>query len=219
MRVVIAGGHGHIARLLERRLAEEGHTGVGIVRRREQFEDITAAGGEPALLDLEQASVEDVARLLDGADAAVFAAGAGGGSTPERTDAVDRAGAALFAAAAERAGVRPFVQVSSIGVDEPPAPGAGEGWAAYVAAKKAAEDDLRDRDLDWRILRPASLTDDDGTGGVDLVAERGAVTSGEVPRADVAAVIVALLERPDLHHVTLELTKGSTPVAEAVKTL
>jgi uncharacterized protein YbjT (DUF2867 family) len=145
----------------------------------------------------------------------VFAAGAGPGSGAPRKDTVDRAASVLMADAAERAGVRRFVQISSMGAGAPPRSGSGEVWAAYIAAKTAAEADLRARDLDWTILRPGSLTDAPATGRVQLAAPP--VPAGAVPRADVAAVIAALLDEPDTRHQTLELVGGDSPVATAVQ--
>src|SRR5690348_2442487 len=154
MRVVIAGGHGKIALLVERLLAGRGDQAVGLIRNPAQVADVRKAGAEAVVCDLEAASVEDVTALLAGADAVVFAAGAGPGSGAPRKDTVDRAASVLMAGAAERAGVRRFVQVSSMGAGQPPAPGRGEVGAAYITAKTAAEADLRARDLDWTILRP-----------------------------------------------------------------
>ena len=155
--------------------------------------------------------------LLSGADAVVFAAGAGAGSGAPRKDSVDRAGSVLMADAAGRAGVRRFVQVSSMGAGQPPRPGSDEVWAAYITAKTAAEDDLRARDLDWTVLRPGGLTDAPATGKVRLGAPP--VPSGTVPRADVAAVIVALLDEPGTWRQTLELVGGDSPVAAAVHSI
>src|SRR6185312_6979570 len=165
MRVVIAGGHGKIALLLERLLAERGDQAVGLIRNPAQVADVQKTGAEAVVCDLEAASADDVAVLLSGADAVVFAAGAGPGSGVPRKDSVDRAGSVLMADAAERAGVRRFVQVSSMGAGSPPRPGTDEVWAAYITAKTAAEADLRARDLDWTILRPGSLTDARTAGG------------------------------------------------------
>src|SRR6478752_1311735 len=150
MRVVIAGGHGKIALLLERLLAERGDQAVGLIRNPDHAADV---------------------RMAD---------------------------------AAERAGVRRFVQVSSMGAGSPPRPGSDEVWAAYITAKTAAEADLRARDLDWTILRPGGLTDAPATGQVRLAPPP--VPAGTVPRADVAAVIAALLDHPGTRHQTLELT-------------
>src|SRR6516165_6106655 len=159
MRVVIAGGHGKIALLLERLLAERGDEAVGLIRNPAQVADVQKAGAEAVVCDLEAASAEDVAVLLARADAVVFAAGAGPGSGTPRKDSVDRGASVLMADAAERAGVRRFVQVSSMGAGEPPRPGTDESWAAYITAKTAAEADLRARDLDWTILRPGRRPD------------------------------------------------------------
>jgi uncharacterized protein YbjT (DUF2867 family) len=217
MRVVIAGGHGKIALLLERLLAARGDQAVALIRNPAHVAEVRQAGAEAVVCDLEAAAAGDVAVLLDRADAVVFAAGAGPGSGAPRKDTVDRAASVLMADAAGRAGVRRFVQVSSMGAGQPPRPGSDEVWAAYIAAKTAAEDDLRGRDLDWTILRPGSLTDAPGTGRIRLTAPP--VPAGRVPRADVAAVIVALLDEPGTRHLTLELVSGDSLVAVAVGSL
>jgi uncharacterized protein YbjT (DUF2867 family) len=217
MRIVIAGGHGKIALLLERLLAERGDQAVGLVRNPGQLAEVREAGAEGVVCDLEAASAEEVAVLLAGADAVVFAAGAGPGSGAPRKDSVDRAASVLMADAAGRAGVRRFVQVSSMGAGQPPRPGSDEVWAAYIAAKTAAETDLRARDLDWTILRPGGLTDAPGTGRVRLAVPP--VPRGAVPRADVAAVIAALLDEPGSRHQTLELVSGDIPVTAAVEAI
>ena len=217
MRVVIAGGHGKVALALERLLAGRGDQAVGLIRNPAQAADVQQAGAEAIVCDLEAASADDVAIVLSGADAVVFAAGAGPGSGIPRKDSVDRAASVLMADAAQQAGVRRFVQVSSMGAGRSPQPGRDEVWAAYIAAKTAAEADLHSRDLDWTILRPGHLTDDPAAGRVRLAAPP--VPAGAVSRADVAAVIAALLHEPGASHQTLELVGGDTPVAEAVHSI
>lgn len=217
MRIVIAGGHGKIALLLEHILAERGDQAVGLIRNPAHVGDVQKAGAEAVVCDLEAASADDVAVLLSGADAVVFAAGAGAGSGAPRKDSVDRAASVLMADVAERAGVRRFVQISSMGAGRPPRPGTDEVWAAYITAKTAAEADLRARDLDWTILRPGGLTDAPATGRIRLAAPP--VPGGTVPRADVAAVIAALLDNPGTRHQTLELIGGDSPVAAAVRSI
>ncbi len=217
MRVVIAGGHGKVALTLERLLAGRGDQAVGLIRNPAQAADVQQAGGEAVVCDLEAASADDVAIVLSGADAVVFAAGAGPGSGIARKDSVDRAASVLMAGAAQQAGVRRFVQVSSMGAGSPPQPGRGEVWAAYITAKTAAEADLRSRDLDLTILRPGHLTDHPAAGRVRLAAPP--VPAGAVSRADVAAVIAALLHEPGTSHQTLELVGGDTPVADAVHSI
>ena len=217
MRVVIAGGHGKIALLLERLLAGRGDQAVALVRNPAHVADVQKAGAEAVVCDLENATAQEVAGLLTGADAVVFAAGAGPGSGVARKDSVDRAASVLMADAAGQAGVGRFVQISSVGAGQPPQPGTDEVWAAYITAKTAAEDDLRARALDWTILRPGSLTDAPATGRVRLAAPP--VPRGTVPRADVAAVIAALLDDPGTRHQTLELVSGDTPVEVAVHSI
>ncbi|MFD9033891.1 SDR family oxidoreductase [Streptomyces sp. NPDC059567] len=213
MRIVIAGGHGQIALRLERLLSAAGHEPAGLIRNPEQADDLRAAGAEPVVLDLESATVEMVAAVLQGADAAVFAAGAGPGSGTARKDTVDRAAAVLFADAAERAGVRRYIVVSSMGADS--AHPGDEVFDIYLRAKGAADDSVRAREgLDWTILRPGSLTNDAGTGLVRLGAATG---RGPISRDDVAAVLAELLDTPATAGLTLELISGSTPVAVAVK--
>ncbi|MEV1000776.1 SDR family oxidoreductase [Nonomuraea sp. NPDC050202] len=210
MRIIIAGGHGKIALRLAARLASGA---VGLVRDPAHVADVEATGAEAVVCDLERASVEEVTRIVEGADAVVFAAGAGPGSGAPRKDTVDRGASVLLAEAAERAGVRRFIQISSMGAGKPPAPGRDEVWAAYIKAKTEAEQDLRARDLAWTILRPGRLTDEPGTGLVRLAPE---VPPGAVPRDDVAAVIVALLDNPGTAGRTLELVSGDTPIIDLV---
>lgn len=213
MRIVVAGGHGQVALLLSRRLAARGDTVVGLVRNPDHAGDVTSAGATPAVVDLEGTDADTLAGHLAGADAVVFAAGAGPGSGPERKDTVDRAAAALLADAAQAAGVRRYLLVSSLGTEDPPA--GDDAFAVYLRAKAAAEADLRARHaLDWTILRPGGLTDDPATGLVRLARH---VERGQVPRDDVAAVLVALLDAPLTVGATYELVSGDTPVADAVR--
>ncbi|WP_189931832.1 NAD(P)H-binding protein [Streptomyces sulfonofaciens] len=213
MRTVIAGGHGQIALRLAKLLAARGDEAVGLIRNPAHADDVRAAGAEPSVCDLESASADEVAGLLEGADAAVFAAGAGPGSGAARKESVDRDAAVLLADAAERAGVRRFVLVSSQGAD--PGHEGDEVFDAYLRAKGQAEEDIRGRSgLDWTILRPGALTNDPGTGQVRLEARTG---RGRVTRDDVAAVLAELVDSSATAGLTLELISGSSPVSVAVK--
>ena len=216
MRIVIAGGHGKIALRLARLLAQRGDTPVGLIRIPDHADDVRAAGAEPVVIDLEATTVTQVAEKMMGADAVVFAAGAGPGSGAARKDTVDRAAAILTADAASLVGARRFLMISAMGVDEGPAPDADPVWAAYLRAKKAADDDLRGRSeqLDWTILRPGRLTDDPGTGKVRLAPS--GVGRSTISRDDVAAVLVALLDAPGTIGKVLEVVGGETPISEAV---
>jgi uncharacterized protein YbjT (DUF2867 family) len=219
MRVVIAGAHGQVARRLGRLLSARGDTVVGIIRNPEHRADLESDGVQPAVLDLEQASVDDVAEAVRGADAVVFAAGAGPRSGPERKHTVDHAAAVLLADAAERAGVRPYVLVSSMGVElarQGTPHGMDPVFAVYLQAKLRAEDQILPRPaLDTTIVRPGRLTDEPGTGRITL---GHGLELADIPRDDVAAVLAEIL-RAGASNDVVEVVGGDTAVAEAVATL
>ncbi|GAB7070554.1 NAD(P)H-binding protein [Mycobacterium hodleri] len=216
MRVVIAGGHGKIALILEKLLAERGDSAVGLIRNPDQAADLEAVGAEAVVVDLENATVDEAAKHLRGADAVVFAAGAGPGSGVDRKTTVDRDAAILLADAAEAAGVGRYVMVSAMGADEP-ATGDDPVFTAYLAAKAAADEAVRGRPaLNTTIVRPGGLTDEPATGRVRIAESTG---RGTVPRADVAAMLVALLDAPATGGVTFELVSGDASISEAVAVL
>jgi uncharacterized protein YbjT (DUF2867 family) len=218
MRVVIAGGHGQIGLRLERILTARGDVVAGLVRNPDHIADVEATGSYAFLCDLETASVDEVAGHLSEveADAVVFAAGAGPGSGVARKDTVDRGAAVLLTDAAEKAKVRRYLMVSAIRADEAPPPRSDPAFGAYLRAKSAADADLRARDLEWTILRPGGLTNEPGTG---LVRLGSSVGYGDVPRDDVAEVLVALLDEPRTARQTLELVAGGRPVKAAVRSV
>jgi uncharacterized protein YbjT (DUF2867 family) len=210
MEVLVAGGHGAIARHLLRLLAASGHRGRGLIRNPDHAAELESLGAEPVLCDLE---TDDVRQHLGGAHAIVFAAGAGPGSGPERKRTVDYGGAVKLIAAARELGVERYVMVSSMGTAD--VEHADEAMRPYLQAKRDADDALQASGLDWTIVRPGRLTDAPGSGRVDLATALG--RHGEIPREDVAAVIVACLEEPGTIRRAFDLLAGSTPVREAVR--
>ena len=213
MRVVIAGGHGKIALRLERLLTLGGHQPVGLIRNAGQMGDLEEVGALPVVLDLEKAGVDEVAEVVRGADAVVFAAGAGPNSGAARKETVDRGAAALLADAAEQAGVRRYLMVSSMATDRAD-PDSDDVFQVYLRAKAAADEDLRRRgDLDWTIVQPGRLTDAPGTGRVTLDPTG---QPREVTRDDVAATLLAALEQERTIGKQLTLLNGDIPIAEAL---
>jgi nucleoside-diphosphate-sugar epimerase len=212
MRIVIAGGHGKIALLLSRQLADAGHEPIGLIRNRDHAVDLVAAGARGVVLDLEQSTIEDVAAVLEGADAVVFAAGAGPNSTAERKLTVDRDGAILLADAALAAGVQRYVLVSAIATDDF-APDSSDVFQVYLRAKSEADAYVRGTSLDWTIVRPGGLTDEPGRGSV-AIGER--VDRGSIPRADVASVIAVLLESGSAVREQFEVVSGVEPIAQVL---
>ncbi len=216
MIIVIAGGHGQIAQHLERLLSDAGHEPVGLVRNPDHLADLARQGARGEVVDLERATVDQVAASVAGADAVVFAAGAGPGSGADRKESVDRAAAALLADAAEQAGVGRYVMVSAMGTEDAD-PDSDDVFQVYLRAKAAADDDLRSRAaLEWTVVRPGLLTDDEPGGRVALGE---GLSRGSVSRGDVAAVLAELLVTGSGAGRTIDVVEGKTPVEEAVAAL
>jgi uncharacterized protein YbjT (DUF2867 family) len=209
--VAIAGAHGKVARRLTRALVERGDRVRGLIRNPDHAADVRADGGDPLLCDLEASEVDQVAAAIEGADAVVFAAGAGPGSGAERKLTLDRDGAVKLVQAAQAANVGRYVIVSSVGAENPPS--GDEVFAVYLQAKAAADAAVAGSDLDWTIVRPGRLTDDGGTGRVRIQSDP---FRGEVSRDDVATVLVALLHEPRAAGHTLYVNGGDDPVDEAL---
>ncbi len=214
MVVAIAGAHGKIGLRLTRLLAGRGDRVLSLIRNPAHADDIAAAGGEARVADLEDTGADDVAEAIGGADAVVFSAGAGPGSGAERKLTLDRDGALLLIAAAERAGARRYVIVSSMGAD--PGHEGDEVFDVYLRAKGEADAAVAVSGLDHTIVRPGRLTDGGGTGRV-RIAEK--VDRGEVSRDDVAAVLAATLLEPATIGKTFELVAGDDEIEAALAAL
>lgn len=215
MDVAIAGGHGKIGLILGRLLADRGDSVRGLIRDPGQADDLRAVGVEPVLCDLERADGAEVAAAVRGADAIVFAAGAGPGSGVERKRSMDLGGAVKLIDAAGAAVVSRYVMVSAMGAATPPAEG-GDAFGEYLRAKAEADLALAASGLAFTIVRPGGLTDDPATGRVAVATS---LDRGEIPRADVAAVLAAVLAAPNAVGQTFELIAGETPVEEAIAQL
>lgn len=214
MRIVIAGGHGQIARQLGRLVAAAGHQPVGLIRKPEQITDLREDDIEPVLIDLENTDVEAMTEIVRGADAVVFAAGGGPDGNVQRKETVDKGAAIMLADAAEAAGVRRYVMVSAMGTEKAD-PDSEEVMQIYLRAKQAADDDVRARDLDWTIVRPGRLLDDVPTGQVQV----GDLEGGSVTRGDVAHVLAEVLEAENTIGRTFDVLAGDVPVKRAVSGL
>jgi uncharacterized protein YbjT (DUF2867 family) len=210
--VVVAGGHGQVGLRLLALLARDGHRARGLIRNPGHADDLEAAGAEAVVADLE--ALDDLAPYVQGADAIVFAAGAGAGSGAERKRTMDLGGAVKLIDAAHAAGVRRYVIVSSIGAGDPAS--AGEAMRPYQEAKGEADAALASSGLDFTIVRPGRLTDEPGTG---RVAAGEDVQRGDIPREDGAATLLAVLEQPATVGRTFNLVGGETPIDEAIAAL
>lgn len=214
MIVSIVGAHGSIARQLTPLLVAKGHVVRGLVRDEDQFDDLRQDGAEPVLCDLESVGDDDLDTALETTGVVVFAAGSGAGSGPELKKSLDRDGAIKSVWSAVRVGADRFVIISSMGADDPPED--DESFSVYLRAKAAADEAARGAHIDATIVRPGALTDDDPAGSVSIAESTG---RGEIPRADVAAVLAHLIDTGRGRNMTFELIGGDTSIADAVSAL
>jgi nucleoside-diphosphate-sugar epimerase len=213
-RIAIIGGHGKVALRLSSLLADRGHQVTSLFRDPEQTDEVRETGATPVVLDVEESTAEEIARRIEGHDALVWSAGAGGGN-PARTYAVDRDAAIRSMEAADRAGVDRYIMVSYLGASLDHGVPEDDPFFAYAEAKAAADDYLRNTALDWTILGPGRLTLDEPTGRIAVgteIEEAGRETS----RGNVARVAVAVLGEPRTIGTTIDFVDGETPIGEAI---
>ena len=211
MDVLVAGGHGQVARRLLRLLAQRGHTARGLIRNPGHVADLEADGAQAVLCDLEH---DDVRPHVGGADALVFAAGAGPGSGPERKRTMDLGGALKCIEAARELGVDRFLMVSSMRTGQAESAGA---MRPYLEAKRDADLALETSGLAWTIVRPGRLTNEPGTGAVELAP--ALARFGEIPRDDVAAALYACLLARNTVRAGFDVLSGDEPIDAAVHAL
>jgi nucleoside-diphosphate-sugar epimerase len=214
MVVAVIGANGGIGRRLLPRLDKAGHEPIGVVRSEDQFDTIRERGGEPRLGDLEGT----FAPALDGADAVVFTAGAGGSTGWDKTILVDLWGAERAVRACEDQGIDRFVMISSRGAGDPES---RQGpIKPYIVAKHVADRTLQrsDRPSEETILRPTRLTDEAGTGRIAAYFDTDPETGDPIPRADVAQAVVECLGNNATIGHAITLYGGETPIQEALQT-
>ena len=214
MKVLVAGAHGKTARRLVRMLAEDGHEVRGLVRKEDQLPDVEADGAEPVLVDLEEEEVEGaIGEAVEGCDAIIFAAGAGPGSGAARKETMDYGGAVKLVEAAQRRGVSRYLMLSSMGAGNPE--GGSEAMRPYLSAKARADERLKESGLDYTIIRPGSLTNEEGTGRIEAADALG--RRGEISREDVARTFADALEMRNTYGKTF-VKPPDTPVLTLVST-
>jgi uncharacterized protein YbjT (DUF2867 family) len=212
MNVLVVGGHGKVGMRLLRLLADRGDTARGMIRKPEQAADLEQIGAQPVICDVE--AVDDISEQVAGSDAVVFAAGAGPGSGPERKRTVDLGAALKLIAACQRTGVSRYLMVSALGVDRPGF--YGPEMKPYGDAKREADEALIASGLGYTIVRPSFLTDDPGTGRIEVAT---GLDRGQVTRDDVAATFVAVLDEPRTKELAFDLVNGDTEIATAISRL
>ena len=216
--ITIIGGHGKVALQLSRLLSTQGDTVNAVIRKREQSQNVENTGATPVVADVQELDVQALTELFSGQDAVVWSAGAGGGD-PERTYAVDRDAAIRSMDAAQAAGVTHYVMVSYMGAGQDHGVPEDDDFYAYAQSKADADDHLRASSLDWTILGPGMLTDEDASGSITL-GKAGEGDSNNTSRGNVALVAARVLT--DAKGTTgkfIEFADGDTPIAEAIDSL
>lgn len=207
--VLVPGSHGttgqHVTELLA---AHDRYESRAMIRDGDQADEMASLGGDPVVADLtDPESLEDA---VGGCDAIVFAAGSGG----EDVYGVDRDGAINLIDAAEGAGVDRFVMLSSMGADDPES--GPDPLRDYLIAKAEADEYLRHSRLTHTIVRPGELTDESGTGGI-RAAESLDLDDGDIPREDVADVLVTAIDVEPVYGETFEILSGDESIREALE--
>lgn len=213
-RIVVIGGSGRTGKLIVEQLVKNGDSVVATIRNPKHMAQMVKLGAETVILDLDKSTGPDFQTQFRGADAIVFAAGSATGEP----STLDRSGTVKTVRAAESAGVNRYVTISSIGAStglKLTGAWATEEMRDYYKQKRAANKHLRQSDLDWTILEPAELTDGKLSGKVTL--SEAALDGKPISRADVAAVVVAVLGLPRTIGQTYQLGAGKMPIADALK--
>lgn len=211
--VTIIGGHGKVALRAARILSEAGADVYSVIRNPDHSDDIREAGANPVVADVEALDVDGLREVVKGSGAVVWSAGAGGGS-PDRTYAVDRDAAIRSMDASVKEDVERYVMVSYDGASVDHGVPEDSSFFPYAEAKAAADAHLRESKLDWTILGPGMLTDEPGGDSIAVGSDKrdDRATSRDV----VAAVVAAVLRRPDTVDRTIEFSDGTTPIGEAL---
>ncbi|WP_164670107.1 SDR family oxidoreductase [Virgibacillus doumboii] len=218
MKILVAGANGQIGKHLVTFIQEsDSLEAKAMIRKQEQasfFEDL---GAKTAVVDLE-GDIDPIAKAAEGMDAVVFTAGSGGHTGKDKTIMVDLDGAVKTIEAAKAAGVKRFVMISSFDTTREAIQDAPSSFAPYVAAKHYSDEWLRGTDLDYTIIHPGLLTNDKGTGQVEVGSK---VEMGEVPREDIANVIVSSLENEKSIGKEFQVVTGNNPksIKEAIDSI
>ncbi|TYB79132.1 SDR family oxidoreductase [Bizionia myxarmorum] len=203
--VLVAGAHGTTGKKIINLLSESQYFNpIAMVRKEEQIPFFKAKNIETVLVDLEQ----DVSHAFNSKiDKVIFAAGSGG----KNVEAVDQNGAKKLIDASKTNNIKKFVMLSSMGADEPKSV---PDLEAYLNAKQNADKHLMESGLNYTIVRPGALTNDEFLNKIEL--EQKLNKNGEISRNDVAQTLVRTLNDDIANKATFEMIKGDMLIADAL---
>jgi uncharacterized protein YbjT (DUF2867 family) len=179
MNILIAGSTGNTGLRLTHELLEAGHKPIAMHRSSSDTSKLPAG---VAMREADLTELND--DVCAGADVVVFAAGAGGDSSDEMTNKIDRDGAKKLIDIAAKSSVDHFVMLSSVGASDPDPK---SDLANYLQAKHDADEHLKASGLSYTIVRPVALTDKDGARNMRFGDDVDA--DGKAARGDVAAIL------------------------------
>lgn len=213
MKVLVVGANGQIGKQVVT-LMKDNKTleATAMIRNVEQAPFFENMGADTVVADLED-DIDVIAKAADGCDAVVFTAGSGPHTGKDKTILVDLDGAVKTIEAAIRANVKRFIMISSFDTTREAIQAASDSFAPYVAAKHYADEWLRATDLQHTIIHPGKLTNDAGNGEIEAATKVG---RDEIPRADIAKVIIACLENDSTIGKEFQVVKGTTPINKAI---
>lgn len=216
MKVLIIGANGQIGKQLASMIQQNNHMEAkAMIRNEEQAAFFNDLGVETTIVDLEQ-DVDAIAKAAEDVDAVVFTAGSGGHTGKDKTIMVDLDGAVKTMEAAKTANVKRFVMISSFDTTRGAIQNASPSFAPYVVAKHYADEWLKTSGLDYTIIHPGLLTNDKGSGQVELSPD---AARGEVPREDIARTILASLENDTTIGKTFRAVAGTKSIQEAMEAM
>ena len=204
-QILIAGAHGTTGKKIVNLLKESQYFNpIAMVRKEEQKNFFESQGVDTVMGDLEK----DVSHVFNTPiDKVLFAAGSGGKKVVE----VDQEGAKRLVDASKKNNIKKFVMLSSMGADNP---SEAEDLQDYLKAKHNADEYLKGSGLNYAIVRPGSLTDNELTNKIELAEKLN--KSGEISRNDVAQTLVRTLNDDVANKSTFEIIKGDTMIADAL---
>lgn len=214
MNVLVLGANGQVGRNIVEELTEKGHDAVAMIRKEEQRAEMEKRGAKKIVLgDLEK----DFSHAFDDVDAVIFAAGSGPKTGADKTLTIDLWGSVKAADYAKQKGVKRFIQLGSVGSDNPDA--GGEEMKPYLVAKRTADDLLEQSGLDYTIVRPGPLSDDEKTGHIEAASHFESFENRSIPRADVARTLAEVVDRKNTYGKVFEILQGDVEIAQELDRL
>lgn len=207
-KVLVIGANGNTGkRVVDQLIGHEAYEPVAMLRSESQRSHFEQKNVEVRIGDLES----ELKPVFENIDKVIFAAGSGGNTGDDKTEAVDKKGAVKAVDQAEKSGLEKFVMLSSMGTDMPDQV---KGLEVYLKAKKAADEHLRASNLNYSIIQPGGLTDESGKNQIKAAEKIGAF--GQISRDDVAQALVLSLDDAILQNKSAEIIEGDQTINEAL---